>query len=239
MNYTENQASISAWATETFGPVGSNARVAARANEEMAELLRAVTANADPDKIAAETADVVIVLFRLGELNGFDPYQWSAAFEIDSLKGVFDEPGNVTLFYAACASRCLADLLVATTRGATCEMLGNLRRIVKYLDTLAICANFDLRAEVDKKMAINRAREWKLDGTGHGYHVRKVEPTAFAYTPDDQFDNNKPITLSPEAFEAFSRDVENPRPPTAELVELMRSCTRCGDPDPQCICYAR
>jgi NTP pyrophosphatase (non-canonical NTP hydrolase) len=28
----------------------------------------------------------------------------------------------------------------------------------------------DIYEEVDKKMAINRARKWKLDGTGCGYH---------------------------------------------------------------------
>ena len=29
----------------------------------------------------------------------------------------------------------------------------------------------DLHAEVDRKMAVNRKREWKLDGHGHGYHA--------------------------------------------------------------------
>jgi hypothetical protein len=37
----EDQESISAWADQTFGPASSNARVAARANEVMAELLLA------------------------------------------------------------------------------------------------------------------------------------------------------------------------------------------------------
>jgi NTP pyrophosphatase (non-canonical NTP hydrolase) len=97
----ETQESVSKWANETFGPAGSNARVAARANEEMAELLRALTADDSSPKAIAEVADVVIVLYRL-----------------------------------------------ATRLGG------------------------DLHAEVDRKMAINRAREWKLDATGHGYHVR-------------------------------------------------------------------
>ena len=89
---SETQATISTWANDTFGPSGSNARVAARANEEMAELLRALT---------ADDADVLIVLYRLATRLGVDLY-----------------------------------------------------------------------AEVDRKMSINRAREWKLDATGHGYHVR-------------------------------------------------------------------
>ena len=41
----EDQESMSAWADQTFGPASSNARVAARANEGMAELLRALIAD--------------------------------------------------------------------------------------------------------------------------------------------------------------------------------------------------
>lgn len=97
----ETQATISTWADDTFGPSGSNARGAARANEEMAELLGILTVDDASPKAAAEIADVLIVLYRL-----------------------------------------------ATRLGV------------------------DLHAEVDRKMAVNRAREWKRDGSGHGYHVR-------------------------------------------------------------------
>ncbi len=97
----ETQDSISQWADDTFGPAGSNARVAARANEEMAELLRALTVDDNHHKAAEELADIVIILNRL-----------------------------------------------ATRLGV------------------------DLNAEVNRKMAVNRKREWKLDNTGHGYHVR-------------------------------------------------------------------
>ena len=68
----ETQQSISEWAEETFGPVGSNARVAARANEEMAELLRALTANDVDRKAVSEIADVFIVLYRLATRLGAD-----------------------------------------------------------------------------------------------------------------------------------------------------------------------
>ena len=97
----ETQASIVAWADETFGPVSSNMRVATRATEEMAELLRALAVDDNHPKASEEVADIVIVLCRL------------------------------------------------------CSRLG-----------------FDLLDAVDHKMAINRARVWKLDGSGHGYHVR-------------------------------------------------------------------
>jgi NTP pyrophosphatase (non-canonical NTP hydrolase) len=102
----ENQYLISDWADATFGPASSNARVAARANEEMAELLRALTADDQHEKAAEEVADIVIVLLRL------------------------------------------------MTR------LGR-----------------DLTEEIDRKMAINRKRQWNLTKDGHGYHVRdKVSP---------------------------------------------------------------
>lgn len=65
MNQRETQASISRWAFDTFGPASSNVRVATRANEEMAELLRALAADDKHPKAAEEIADVVIVLYRL------------------------------------------------------------------------------------------------------------------------------------------------------------------------------
>lgn len=65
----ETQKTIAIWANEVFGPAPSVARIAARANEEMAELLRHVTSgNADAYEIVVEAADVVIVLMRLAEV---------------------------------------------------------------------------------------------------------------------------------------------------------------------------
>lgn len=101
----ETQESITQWANETFGPPASNMRVAARANEEMAELLRVLSVDDHHAKAAEEIADVVIVLSRL-----------------------------------------------------------------------ASSLSVDIQEEIDKKMAINRQREWKLDKTGHGYHVRDKAP---------------------------------------------------------------
>lgn len=101
----EDQFTVSLWAEQTFGPASSNARVAARANEEMAELLRALTADDTNPKAAEEIADIYIVLCRL-----------------------------------------------ATRLGA------------------------DLHEQVQRKMAINRLRQWNLTQDGHGYHVRDKSP---------------------------------------------------------------
>lgn len=100
----ETAKSISDWIIATFGASGTNERVAIRANEEMAELLRAVADVSSHEKVREECADVVIVLCRL------------------------------------------------------CERFGG-----------------DLFTEIDKKMAVNRQREWKLDGSGCGYHVKQPE----------------------------------------------------------------
>ena len=71
----ENQKSISDWIEQTFGPVGSNARVVARANEEMAELIRSVTIDDNHPDLAEEMADVVIVLYRAATRLGVDLHQ--------------------------------------------------------------------------------------------------------------------------------------------------------------------
>lgn len=98
----ETSATIDAWAAETFGGDASMMRMATRANEEMAELLRALSIEkSHAIEVADEVADVVIVLHSLVHRLGFD----------------------------------MAEV-------------------------------------VDAKMQVNRQREWKLDETGHGYHVR-------------------------------------------------------------------
>lgn len=47
--------------------------------------------------------------------------------------------------------------------------------IVIVLYRVATRLGVDLHELIDKKMAKNRARKWRLDGTGHGYHVKDGE----------------------------------------------------------------
>lgn len=70
--YKENQASITEWIENTFGPAGSNARVVARANEEMSELLRDVTTDDNHPNMSDEIADIFIVLYRVATRLGVD-----------------------------------------------------------------------------------------------------------------------------------------------------------------------
>ena len=39
---------------------------------------------------------------------------------------------------------------------------------------VAYMRGFDLHAEVDRKMVINRARRWKANGDGTGYHIKET-----------------------------------------------------------------
>lgn len=162
----ETQESISIWAEETFGPDGSNARIAARANLEMAELIGALTLDDNNPKAAEEVADVMIVLCRLARrletrLPAFD-------YEFGRIKGACT---NFNI--AAQASHGLARLLWSLSVSDNSHSARSwLIDACGYLGSLAKHMDFDMREEVDKKMAINRSRQWKLDNTGHGYHVR-------------------------------------------------------------------
>lgn len=52
---------------------------------------------------------------------------------------------------------------------------GETADVVIVLCGVAGMRGFDLQAEVDKKMAINRGRRWKANGDGTGYHCRDEE----------------------------------------------------------------
>ena len=161
----ETQETISAWAEETFGPAGSNLRVAARANEEMAELLRHLSSDPAHPKAPEEAADVVIVLSRLATRLGCKVPP-APSLRRKCRASLYAVHANANLqkvleFTEACprhvdTAKCIEGCFDSLS--ALCERLGT-----------------TLQAEIDKKMQVNRARVWKLDGTGHGYHQKPEE----------------------------------------------------------------
>lgn len=164
----ETQETVSLWAEETFGPAGSNLRVAARANEEMAELLRCLSADAGHAKAAEEAADVVIVLCRVATRLGHTGFLGADLANVPC--------GCRPTFYAAQANSKMArafTLLEADPNHIDAMPL--LRECRDLLAGLCVKLVTDLAEEVDRKMATNRARVWRKDGTGHGYHVREGE----------------------------------------------------------------
>src|SRR5215207_7698528 len=68
----ETQGTINAWIGATFGEAGSNLSVAARANQEMSELMMALAVDDQHPKAVEEAADIVIILYRLAERFGAD-----------------------------------------------------------------------------------------------------------------------------------------------------------------------
>jgi hypothetical protein len=161
----ETLVTIEAWANETFGPSVSQGNALARANQEMAELNKAVATGADPAKIAEEAADVFIVLCRPATACGED------LTPILALREVTVEPAAVI---AVKANSILAHVM----QMVTCDGRATARTVGIYVSLVAvmmakICVAVDrnLGDEVNAKMAVNRARTWRLDGTGHGYHV--------------------------------------------------------------------
>jgi len=49
----------------------------------------------------------------------------------------------------------------------------SLREALRDLSDLATRLAINLPAAIDAKMAINRARRWRVDGNGHGAHVKE------------------------------------------------------------------
>ncbi len=66
----------------------------------------------------------------------------------------------------------MADKLVAddvTDAGIAEEAADVVITLAAFVATLGL----DLATEVEKKMAINRARKWRVDGDGCGYHIKE------------------------------------------------------------------
>lgn len=70
------------------------------------------------------------------------------------------------------ANREMAELLEHITADEKHpEAAEEIADIVIVLSRVMTRLGADLQSEIDRKMAVNRARKWRLDGTGHGYHV--------------------------------------------------------------------
>lgn len=163
------QYEISKWQDDTFGPPSSNARSAARANEEMAELLAALTVDDNHPKAAEEAADIVIVLYRPMTRLGKNMNE-EIAFHPPAYP-LWVSCTNVRL--AAQANEAMAELLAALTVDDDHEDAAEkIVRVVVILYRLSERLGKDMDEEIARKMKINRARTWKLTDAGHGYHVK-------------------------------------------------------------------
>lgn len=85
----------------------------------------------------------------------------------DTLFGV---PSDMRL--AARANEEMAELLTAIASGDQMKAGTEIADVVIVLSILATHMGFNLAAEIDRKMRVNREREWRVDASGCGYHVR-------------------------------------------------------------------
>jgi hypothetical protein len=165
-----NQATICNWAESTFGPATDLARVLARANEELAEGLRAVTTGKPFEVVAEEVADVAIVLCRAASLVHIE------------LRRVEDSrrtgPGTtwMALHLFRKVDRELLDAIEHAEDPAEFATRFHIRAAYVWLGDLARQLGFGLWDRIDAKMAINHDRTWRPDGAGHGCHVREKVP---------------------------------------------------------------
>jgi hypothetical protein len=138
--------------------------VAARANEELAELLEKLCEGEFNPAAPVEVADVVIVLARLATRLGVDATE----------AAVHHTKGDWPILVTSRANKAMSNLLRALTMDDASQKAGEiLLTLLGQLRGVCVPLGCDLGEEIDKKMMINRSREWKLDGSGHGYHVRK------------------------------------------------------------------
>lgn len=156
----ETQQSIADWINETFGE-STPIRDVVRANEEMAELVEAYDADPLDPKIPEEAADVTIVLCRLAQKVGVD-------------FGPLIKPaigGSLPMDRPSLANKVMSKLLRSAAAN-TPDVPSHLGHLVMCLQDLTGRYRINLWDAVERKMAVNRSRLWKRDGTGCGYHVK-------------------------------------------------------------------
>lgn len=160
----ETQQSICEWADATFGVPASEASIIERALAEAKELVTACTSEprAATTQIGWEAADVVIVLARLGR-----------ALKIDAVGIACERALDVDLQRAS--MRTLYNLRLAASAGDRSEMRVHILRALYNITSVVGMVSVNLADAIDAKMAINRERRWKLDGTGHGQHVEDAQ----------------------------------------------------------------
>lgn len=167
----ETQATILAWADETFGPVRDPLRSATRVHEELLELSNAILLGKSDEVVREEAADVSICLYRLAAVMSADlDRRVASAMMMGMPKELVpesDSPSRAVL--RAETKLVIAKNMIADEFPRT-RVLQEITAVRVILEELVTRLGGSLAHEVDAKMAINRERKWQRDGSGHGYH---------------------------------------------------------------------
>lgn len=162
----ETPNSINTWARATFGSVTAY-EAAVRANVELAELLSAVNNKASTELVAGECADVYIVVCQVPEILGKDLKSLTADLLPPGPPGLhsFQDAENITVAINVDMAFLLESLKLDPTGVTDRAVEIHLVHLIRELERLALFFGVDLFEEVNKKMQVNRQREWaKTDG---------------------------------------------------------------------------
>lgn len=178
----ETQATISEWATATFGDGGTDLHAALRCLDEAVEALEAIWVNDRIDlwqtKVAEEVADVFITAARLGvrldEVTLLSPPPATKGYVdvTDSRRSVSELVGTVGRIVGALRRAEMAPEAEKitwhhTARALTGCLFNMFPRVGQHLGV-------DLQEHVNRKMQINRARTYPQGCTCEGSTCKRA-----------------------------------------------------------------
>lgn len=154
---------VSEWSLSTFGEATS-LRLVTRANEEMAEAMRAYGAKKPEGESAGECVDVIIILCRLAHDCGMI---WSFGHE----------PVNACEFartdqHLLNANKMMGKLIEAIAAADRVGTWFALQETYQELWSFIRFSGHEPLTMVVNKMQENRSRNWTKTLDGSGYHVR-------------------------------------------------------------------
>lgn len=168
-----NQKTIHEWGVRTFGePARHPLGVAIRMTKEAVELSEILSYSDDEDKIGAEAADVLIVLYQVANCVGCDLEDIMDIQPIADMVSEMDKEIETEMQIAAVINKASLDLISALFHQAPMnEVMTQMARIRAALNFLEDLYPFHLLNNVQDKMAINAARQWSKAADGSFQHI--------------------------------------------------------------------
>lgn len=162
----ETQASILAWARETFGH-NEPKIIASRCALEVAELLHRIVYGAPPEKIIDECADVAVMISQVAELREIDAALEAAMMGPTTMPDPIILAGEVTAKFGTIFQ--LLRWPNTTPRERT--IYGELWKCLEGIVELVGGPTLTLVEARDNKMKVNRGRKWHTAADGRSQHV--------------------------------------------------------------------